>query len=549
MTANASSSSATSRPDLRVDLAQAGLLPALPSAYLAGRDLDLLAPLRFLAPGETPSGHALPGARRELAEALAIANRGYGNPRADELARKLADPATKVVVTGQQPGLLGGPLYAFSKMVAASRWAAALEAQGETAVAVFWVATEDHDWAEVSSATVLTPEGPRTFDLGPDPQPLMPVGMRSLGPEMDGVLRGVAEAVPGDRYAEWVRTIGQWYRPDARFGEAFCRLMARLLGPYCPLLLDAMLPALKSAQRPWLKRLVERRREVEEALERRDAEIEGRGYTLQVSPQRGTSPLFLLSRGERRRIEWRGDSAYGLRGREDGGDAKDLLNIAEENPGVLSPGVLARPAIQDAVLGTFLHLLGPGELSYIGQSAAVHEVLEVESPWVGLRPQALVVEPKQMERLGEAGLPLATVMGSRHDLDLALARLEGDGSVEPVRRKIEEALAELRPADPNLERPLEKTREQILRALDTFAEKTIQAAARRNETLNRRIDQIRESCLPLGKPQERVVASAHFQGKYGDRLVQSFWEQMGLDPRRLQIACPDCMEPRLEAIP
>lgn len=544
MTANASSSSATSRPDLRVDLAQAGLLPALPSAYLAGRDLDLLAPLRFLAPGETPSGPALPGARRELAEALAAANRGYGNPRADELARKLADPATKVVATGQQPGLLGGPLYAFSKMVAASRWAAALEARGESAVAVFWVATEDHDWAEVSNATVLTPEGPRTFDLGPDPEPLKPVGLRALGPGVEEVLRGIAEAVPGDRYAEWVRTIGQWYRPDARFGEAFCRLMARLLGPYCPLLLDAMLPALKAAQRPWLKRLVERRREVEQALERRDAEIERRGYTLQVSPQRGASPLFLVSRGERRRIEWRGDSEYGLRGRDERAPAEELLKTADEDPGVLSPGVLARPAIQDAVLGTFLHLLGPGELSYMGQSAAVHEVLEVESPWVALRPQALVVEPKQMDRLGEIGLPLATLMGDRHGLDRALAAMEGDGSVEPVRRKIEEALAELRPADPNLERPLEKTREQILRALETFAEKTTAAVARRNETLNRRVDQIRESCLPLGRPQERVVASAHFQGKYGDRLVQSFWEQMGLDPRRLQIACPDCMEPR-----
>lgn len=542
MTANASSSSATSRPELRVDLARAGLLPALPSAYLAGRDLDLLAPLRFLEPGRTPSGPPLPGARRELAEALAIANRGYGNPRADELARKLADPATRVVVTGQQPGLLGGPLYAFSKMVAASRWAAALEAEGESAVAVFWVATEDHDWAEVSAATVLTPEGPRTFDLGPDPEPLTPVGMRSLGPGMDELLRGISEAVPGDRYAEWVRTIGQWYRPDARFGEAFCRLMARLLGPRCPLLLDAMIPALKSAQRPWLKRLVERRKEVEQALERRDAEIERRGYSLQVSPQRGASPLFLLSRGERRRIEWRGESGYALRGREDGGDAGDLLRIADENPGVLSPGVLARPAIQDAVLGTFLHLLGPGELSYIGQSAAVHEVLEVEPPWVGLRPQALVVEPRQMERLAETGLTLATVMGSRHDLDRELARMEGDGSVEPVRRRIEEALAELRPAEPNLERPLEKTREQILRALDTFAEKTTAAAARRNETLNRRVDQLRESCLPLGRPQERVVASAHFQGKYGDRLVESFWEQMGLDPRVLQIACPDCVE-------
>lgn len=552
MTANDSSSSATSPPDdprvLRVDLAAGGLLPSLPTAFLAGRDLDLLSPLRFLPsgpPGEIPlSGPALPGARRELAEALAMTNRSYGNPRADELARRLADPATRVVATGQQPGLLGGPLYAFSKMVAISRWAAVLEAEGESAVAVFWVATEDHDWAEVSAATVPTPEGPKTFDLGPDPEPLMPVGMRTLGPAMDGVLRGLAESVPGDRYAEWVRTIGQWYRPDARFGEAFCRLMARILGPRCPLLLDAMNPALKSAQRPWLKKIVERRHEVEQALARRDAEIQARGHALQVSPQRGASPLFLLSRGERRRIEWRGEDGYSLRGREEEGRAEDLLRIVDENPGVVSPGVLARPAIQDAVLGTFLHLLGPGELSYIVQSAPVHEVLEVEPPWVALRPQALVLEPRQMERVKETGLPLSVLLGDRQELDRALAGLEGDGFVEPVRQRIEEALAELRPADPNLERPLEKTREQILRALDTFAEKVTQSAARRNETLNRRVLQLREACLPLGKPQERVVASAHFQGKYGDRFVESFWEQMDLDSRVLQIVCPDCMEER-----
>jgi bacillithiol biosynthesis cysteine-adding enzyme BshC len=519
----------------------AGLLPSMPSAYLAGRDLDLLEPLRFLAPGGSPSGPALPGARRELAAALAAANRSYGVERADELARRLADPATRVIVTGQQPGLLGGPLYSFSKAVAAARWAAELEAQGEPAVAVYWVATEDHDWAEVSSASVLTPEGPRTFDLGPDPDPLMPVGMRTLGPGVEEVLRGVAEAVPGERYAEWVRTLGRWYRPDARFGEAFSRLMARLLGPRCPLLLDAMLPALKEAQRPWLRRLVERRREIEEALARRDAEIVARGHSLQVHPQRGLSPLFVLSRGERRRIEWRGEDGYVLRGRDGGGTAQDLLRIADENPGVLSPGALARPALQDAVLGTTLQVLGPGEVSYIGQSAAVYPVLEVEAPWVSLRPQTLVLEPHLAGKLAEAGVPLSVLLSGRQTLDRALADLEGGDFVGPVRQRIEEALDELktRAADPNLERPLEKTREQILRALDLFGDKATSAAARRNEVRSRRIDLLRENCLPSGKGQERVVASAHFAGKYGERLVESYWEQMGLDPRVLHVVIPD----------
>ncbi len=509
MIANAPSSSIADRSTLLgVDLAAAHFLAPLPAAWLAGRDLDLLEPLRFLGSGGLPS--SLPPVprtaanRRELAQALAVANRGYGNPNADRLAARLADPAVRVVVSGQQPGLLGGPLYTLAKMVAVSRWAAALEEAGEPAVAVFWVATEDHDWAEVSSTVVLGSDGPKSFDLGPDPEPLVPVGMRTFGPGVEEVLRGIGEAVPGERYADWLRTLGQWYRPDARFGEAFCRLMAHLLGDRCPLLLDAMLPALKTAEQPWLRRLVERRGRLEEELTRRDAAIEARGYPLQVSPQRGASPLFLFRHGARRRIEWRGDDHFALRGKEDGGGTvEELLEAIEENPGVISPGVLARPAIQDAVLGTTIQVVGPGELSYMAQAGVTHAVLEVEPTVVALRPQTLVLECKQAQRLEELGLPLATLLGDRGALDRWLAERDGGDLVGPARRQVEEALAGLRgpavAADPGLERPFEKTREQILHALDLFGEKAVAAAVRKNDVVGRRVQQVRDACVPTGQ--------------------------------------------------
>ncbi len=365
--------------------------------------------------------------------------------------------------------------------------------------------------------------------------------MRALGPAIDDVLRGVAEAVPGDRYREWVETMARWYRPDTRFGEAFCRLLPHMLGPYSPLMLDAMHPALKEAQRPWLRRLVERRREVEDALALRDAEVKARGYSLQVSPQRGLSPLFLLRRGERRRIEWRGEDGFTLRGRPGEPESVDVLfETIEENPGVVSPGVLARPAVQDAVLGTTLQVLGPGELSYMAQASATHAVLEVEPPWVALRPQTLVLEPKKVERLLELGLPLATLLGGRSGIDHWLAEREGGDLTGPVRQRLEEALAGLRgpalEADPGLERPFEKTREQILRALDLFGEKAVAAAARKNEVVNRRVQQLREACLPLGKPQERIISSAHFPGKYGAGLRR---ELLGADGARRRAPAGD----------
>jgi uncharacterized protein YllA (UPF0747 family) len=573
VTANASSSSVGSLPDaLRVDLVAAGLLPPLPRAFLGGGDLDLLAPLRFLAPGQLPSMPAVSAAdarpagaagglsRAELAAAVLATNRSYGHLGAEGACKRLADPATRVVVAGQQPGLFGGPLMTFAKLVAAARWAAALEAAGEPAVAVFWVATEDHDYAEVASATVLAADGPRSFDLGPDTQPLLPVGMRALSPAVTEVLRAIAEAVPGERYAEWLRTLARWYQPEARFGESFCRVMAHMLGSRCPLLLDAMHPALKQAEKPWLARLIERRSQLAAALARQDAAVQARGYELRVNPQPGASPLFLLRHGQRRRIEWRGDDGFALRG-TDGADRTagaagaagaddqagaagvgELLRILDENPSVVSPGVLARPAVADAVLGTTLQVLGPGELSYMPQAAAVYGVLEIAAPSVALRPQTLVLDPGKAQHLAGAGLTLAELLGDRSRLDRSLAERAGGDFVAPVRGRIAAALDELRApalaADPNLERPLAKTREQVLRAVDLFAEKAMPSLARRDELQSRRVEALRQLCLPGGKPQERVVCAAHFQGKYGDRLAASFWEQLDLDPALLAVIQP-----------
>ena len=535
------------RGRLRVELPGSGLLPPIPDAFLRGEDRDLLAPMRLLTPGDAlparPASAAAPD-RTALAAGLADANRAYGHPRADELAEKLARPGTRVVVAGQQPGLLGGPLYTFSKLLAVARWAAALEEAGEEAVGVFWVATEDHDFAEVARATVLAPGGPVEVDLGEDPEPLAPVGTRTLGPEVERALAELREAMPGDRYAGWLDRIAAWYRPDARFGEAFCRLMAHLAGGRCPLLLDAMLPAVKTAEQPWLVRLVDARDEVEAAFARADAAVEGRGHPLQVHPQRGISPLFLHSRGERRRVAWADGERFELRGGEGAPrPVGELLETIADNPVAVSPGVLARPVVQDAILGTDLMLLGPGELSYLPQVAPLYDVLGVAAPHVALRPQVLVVESHQVAKLEEVDLTLAQLLAPREALERALAEGSDGDFTAGARARLEEVLAGLeRPAlalDPNLERPLEKTREQVLRALDAFAGKVRASAARHDEVRVGRVEKLRETVLPGGKLQERVVASAHYPGKYGaEAFTDTVWEQMELDGAVLQVVTP-----------
>lgn len=559
---------------LHVDLVTSGLLPPLPRAFLAGHDRDLLAPLTLAEPGRLgdgslptvpapPTDDAFAERRATLARALGRANRSYGHPRADELAERLADPTVRVVVGGQQPGLLGGPLYTLSKAVAISRWADALTAAGQPAVPVFWVATEDHDFQEVARATVLTHQGPLEVDLGDDRSPLVPVGMRTLGSAMADALATLREAMPGDRYAEWLDQVAAWYRPDARFGEAFSRLLPALLGEHTPLLLDSMLTEVKTAQQPYLRRIVERRDAVEAAYAAADAAIEERGHPHQVHPQRGVSPLFLYQDGERRRVGWVGGGEAGSDGGGNGsGDASvgdrferrgasgpgseprpvsELLQIIDDNPSAVSPGVLARPVIQDAILGTSLMVLGPGELSYMPQVAPLYEVLEVAPPMVTLRPQALVLESHQIDKLAETGLTLAQLLAPEDELERLLAADDGGFLAGPRQRALD-ALDELsKPAlelDASLEGPLDKTRSQVERALDTFAGKVRAAAARRDEVRAQRVEKLRATVLPGGKLQERVVCSAHYRGKYVERFEEGYWEQLGLDGSRLHTVTP-----------
>ncbi|MCB1034373.1 MAG: bacillithiol biosynthesis cysteine-adding enzyme BshC [Acidobacteria bacterium] len=551
MTVNASSSSATvppehPRPDagpaaLRLDLLATGRLAPVAAAALQGKADELLSPLRYLPAGDLPEGPSVLADRRRLAEGLAVANESYGHPRARELAGKLAEPKTLVVVTGQQPGLFGGPLYGLSKMVAAARWAAHLEASGQPAVAVFWVATEDHDFAEVSKATFLGPQDVASYDLGEDPQPLLPVGMRTLGPNVQEVLSALEELFPGERAETWWRTVGRWYRPDARFGEAFCRLMVGLLGERCPLMLDALLPAVKEAEAPWLRRFVERREAFGDAVAEAHRQVEEAGLPLQVTPQPRVSPLFLLRGQERRRIEWRGEGRARFRLRGDGGSEEpvdELLRILDENPSVVGPGVLARPAIQDAILGTALQVIGPGELSYMVQASAAYGVLEVPAPRTVLRPQVIVLEPRHRRWIEELDLTLEELLGDERDLESRLARRAGVDLMGPAAQRIDAVLEQVRgPAvalDANLDKPWERTRDQILKNLDQFAGRVRAAAARSNEVERQRLHALRTLLLPSGKLQERQLSTAHFPAKYGDGLVAALWEQMDLDPRYLQ---------------
>ncbi len=490
---------------------------------------------------------AQPGADRvRLAESLASANRALGHPGADAQAERLADTSARVVVTGQQPGLFGGPLYCLTKAVAAVRWAERIaETTGEPAVAVFWMATEDHDFREVASANFQVGEGVESVTLeDPLASEMAPVAARQLGNCCD-LLESVATRTPWPAWGETLRKLSRHYCVDAGFGSAFGALLVELLGGRCPLLLDSTDPELKRQQVPFLRWLIERRAELDDALRAREEEITKGGYGLQVSPQPGASPpIFVIEDGCRRRAEWSGSDHFVLRGDPEGTKRPvvELLELLEVEPARVSPGALARPLVQDAVLGTTLQVLGAGEMSYMAQASALYEPLGVAAPAAALRPQIAVIGERrveQIEQLVAEGIELAVMVGSAARLEEALAERQPVDFIEGDTAAVLAALDAMGERalllDPQLGAGYQKTRDRVAKGLEQFGARIRAAAARRDEVLHRRVATLRDALLPGGSLQERSLSVGHFVGRHGTSIGRSLLEELDVRPMTLQI--------------
>ncbi len=527
--------------ELWVDLAESSLLGGLAQSALRGAAGDVLAPLSVVRPGDASRVPAPSVDRSEIAAALRADNAARGHRHADAFAEKLVQPRCRVVATGQQVGLFGGPLFTFTKALGASLWARHLEEiTGDPAVAVFWMAGEDHDYAEVAQAHLPCLPDPK-IRLADDPQPLVPVGRRLLeGGFAETLAPWAARLEHRPAAAARLEQLLQWYAPGGTWSDAFAQLLIAALGDHCPLLLDAQLPRLKELQVPWHQTLVERREEIDATLDAARARVEAAGFSPRTRRVAGESPLFALDAvGCRRRVCFSGDG-FQLRGGDETGTVEELLLQIAEQPERFGPGALARALIQDALLGTSVQVLGPGEVAYMAEAAPLYDLLEVQAPCIAQRPQAALVAPKPGARLGELaaeGLAPSLLMGPEAELEAALAARGGSDPVDDVKPAVDEALAQLRRAclelDPQLEKPLDKTCSAMTGALERLRAKATASRARKDEVVAQRARGCRDLLLP-GAPQDRVITAAHFYVEVDD-LGDWFAKALDLDGGRLQI--------------
>ncbi len=341
--------------------------------------------------------------------------------------RALAEPGSLVVVTGQQAGLLGGPLYTLYKALGAVlRADAAARALGRPVLPVFWVASEDHDWSEVSQVGLVAPAGELVHlrlagkgdgrSAGSIP---VPPEARHLVGELESLYPPTAEGAPV--LAGLLEGLRQ---PRQTLAGWFTWQLHRLLGSRGLLFFDPMLPALRTLGADVLAGAPQRAPDTHAMLAERAQALRAAGYAPGLELPQEHMHVFAYVDGRRLGLHVEGGRVRSADGRVDC-SPEELARLVRERPTDFSPNVVLRPLVQNWCLPVLCQLGGPGEIAYLAQLGPVFEAWGQQAPPVGPRPGATFISNEDRRALERAGVELAEL---RQDLDAVLERVAGAGS-------------------------------------------------------------------------------------------------------------------------
>jgi bacillithiol synthase len=488
-----------------------------------------------------------PSRRERVSSILERQNRSWdASPQTLANLNRLRQGAA-AVVTGQQVGLFGGPMFAIYKALTAVKLAEEATAAGVDSVPVFWLATSDHDLAEVNNISMPGPDGLlRTLASSSHGVAGAPVSNVPLGEEISQVVEEAAALLGDSEATQWLR---ESYRPGETLGTAFARLFARLFGPWGVILLDASDVELHRVAVPIYQAAVERAEELDAALLDRGRALEKAGYSQQVKVTASSVLLFAMREGARTAIHRRvgganaggsGAAAEFAIGGEPGAEklsSAELLDRIASAPENFSPNVLLRPVVQDCLLPTLAYTGGAAEASYFAQAGAVYEkVLGRVTPIVP-RFSATLVEPKVQRwlRQYEIEVPdafqgpeaLGQKLASRTlPADLREAFERANKSVEESFSGLKEALAKL---DPTLVEASQTGASKVQYQLERLRERAMAAELRRSEVVSRHAEALSQSLYPKNALQERGVAGIYFVARHGIELLQSLHDTLRTD--------------------
>ena len=484
--------------------------------------------------------------RKELAAILREQNQSYGcGPRTLGYIDALEQEKACAVVTGQQVGLFSGPLYTIYKALTAIKLAERLSRNGPgKAVPVFWLASDDHDLAEIDHIVLLDKDN-RLEEVRcgtPSGELKIPASALVLPPEIADCLRRLADLTPDSEFkADIIASLSEAYRAGRGWVEAFARWMTGLFQSHGLIFIDASHPRLKELGGEVFYREISEESAATPPALAASQRLRDAGYEVQIQLHEGILNIFYAER-ERRSVQWDGH-AFEIKDPRETRSKEDLLSLAKEKPFLFSPNVLLRPIYQDTLLPTVVYIGGPGEIAYFAQMKGVYEKFGLPMPVIYPRKSLTVVERKIDRILAKYHLEIPDLWGGA---DGIIRSLGESGVPEPLGRALnlaashleldfEPIIRDIAAFEPTLKESAHLARGKMVQQLRFLEKKIVRAAKKRNDIAVGQIRKAGDHLYPNGHLQERVFNIVSYLLKYGPAFVDKLDEAIDLDAHEHQI--------------
>jgi bacillithiol biosynthesis cysteine-adding enzyme BshC len=479
--------------------------------------------------------------RRVLCDALEEMNSAW-DAGAETLSNisRLRDEGTVAVVSGQQAGLFTGPLYTIYKALSAVKLAGCLTQRGTPAVPVFWIATEDHDFAEVASAEFIgcdcrLAQVTASSAMHREGEP---VGLVKLDESIEETVTRLLDVLPRTEFTPDIESLlRDAWRPGRSYAEAFARMLSKLLERHGLILLNPLDARLKQLASPLYAEAARRAPLIADALVARSRELEEAGYHAQVLASTDSFPLFLHTEdGARHAVTRTEKGTYRTKEGGEEYEAEALAELALSEPERFSPNVTLRAVVQDYLLPTVAYFGGAAEIAYFAQTAEVYRVLERPATPILPRASMTIVESRTGRTLERYNLELEDMFAG---LESVLARVVEEHlgaetgqafaqTEECVNQQLDNLRERLTQIDPTLADALETGRRKINYQLNGLRTRFHRAQMNRDRAAHRQIERAFSCLYPDKTLQERRINITSLVARHGRYVIDWIYDAINL---------------------
>ncbi|AZR73212.1 bacillithiol biosynthesis cysteine-adding enzyme BshC [Anoxybacter fermentans] len=466
---------------------------------------------------------------KELADALMSYNRLLGaSQKTFENIQRLAKGEAVVVITGQQAGVLTGPLYTIYKALTVIQLADRLTMRGISTVPVFWIASEDHDFYEISRIYFLNRDHEEIEVRLTGEVYRQPIGKLNMQNEIQQFLNQFEKKSPDTEFKpEMIEKLKEMAKESTDLAQWFGRIMTWLLKDTGIIFVDALDPELRRLGKEFFFQVLKKSNQITVLLKDAGKRLIQAGYPVQIQKNDDQVHLFLIEEDARYPLE-KIDGGYQLRGKDRVYSIEEIKTWIEKQPETVSTNVVTRPLLQDLLFPTIAYVGGPGEIAYFAQYRKIYSLFDMEMPIIYPRVSMTLIENTIFRSLKKYDIrPIDVFVRFDEIRDKHLSEVDQlniKAKFNLIKKKFipeyQKLIKDLQQLDSKFKKLGSDNLKRIIDEINYLENKALHQHRKNSEILLRRLDKIEMNMYPNGNFQERRFNIFPYLFKYQQTLIQ-----------------------------